>query len=410
MTMLSHKAASWVTAAIADSRAVAEQAIHGNVLRLRWLVLGLVPLSLALTLVFWHFAATDTPRQALWKEAIGWVHLCMALWMGVLGFLAHLHARSGVRPSRLARALNVLAPISGLLFTAVLATVDQLVTPNISPFLLGCVFISLLFQIRPVESLVHYGVSYAFFFVAIGSTQPDALLLLTNRANALMAASLGVMLSIVLWLKNTRYIMLQRELSQRNQELTKQQEELVWLAKRDALTGLFNRGEFLRIAELELMRAQRHGTETSLIMLDLDHFKKVNDLHGHPAGDGVLKHTATCLLGGVRMTDVVARIGGEEFVVLLPQTELDSAVALAEKLARSLQQSPARLANGLEVTLTASFGVGSVPAGYTGTVAALYEAADLALYEAKRLGRNRVEKTEFDSSLTPSEFQRMRRF
>jgi diguanylate cyclase (GGDEF)-like protein len=111
----------------------------------------------------------------------------------------------------------------------------------------------------------------------------------------------------------------------------------------------------------------------------------------------------------VRVTDVVARIGGEEFVVLLPQTRLDAAVQLAEKLLRTLQQSPAQVARGVSIGFTASLGVGSLPAGHSSTVAALYAAADHALYEAKRLGRNRVEKTEPDGNLTPSDFQRMRR-
>nr|MBP6854293.1 GGDEF domain-containing protein [Rhodoferax sp.] len=299
--------------------------------------------------------------------------------------------------------------LSALVFTAVLSTIDQLVTPNISPFLLGCVFASMLFQLRPSEALVLYGAGYAFFFLAIGEMQSDPHQLLTNRLNGLTAVVLGMVLSTVMWSKNTRYVVLQRELGQRNAELLQQQDDLVWLAKRDALTGLFNRREFLRLAEQELQRSQRHATDTSAIMLDLDFFKRVNDVYGHPAGDAVLKHTANCLLSGVRVTDVVARIGGEEFVVLLPQTSVDAAVALAEKLLRSLQQSPAPIASDLKIPVTASFGVGCLPAGHTGSVASLYAAADHALYKAKQHGRNRVEKTPPDGSLTPSDFQRMRR-
>ena len=175
------------------------------------------------------------------------------------------------------------------------------------------------------------------------------------------------------------------------------------------MTGLFNRGEFLAIAEAELLRAQRHSTDTSAIMVDLDFFKAVNDQHGHPAGDKVLKHAAAWLLSGVRATDTVARIGGEEFVVLLPRTAQTAALALAEKLLRLLHQSPAKIGSDMEVWITASLGVGTLPAGQEGSVAVLYAAADHALYEAKRLGRNRVERTEPDPSLTPSDFQRLRR-
>ena len=302
-----------------------------------------------------------------------------------------------------------MAPLSALLFSAAIAVIDQLVTPNISPFLLGCVFASLLFQLRPSEALALFGAAFVFFFFAIDVTQADPQQLLTNRLNGLTAAVLGALLSVVLWHKNTRYVLLQRELGQRNAELTRQHEELVWLAKRDGLTGLFNRGEFLRLAEHELQRSQRHATDTSAILLDLDFFKRVNDVYGHPAGDAVLKHTAACVLGGVRVTDVVARIGGEEFVVLLPQTSLNAAVAVAEKLAHQLQQDPAPISSGLTIGVTASFGVSCLPAGHSGSVASLYAAADHALYMAKHRGRNRVERTEPDGSLTASDFQRLRR-
>ena len=152
------------------------------------------------------------------------------------------------------------------------------------------------------------------------------------------------------------------------------------------MTGLFNRGEFMRLAESELLRTRRHGGNTSIIVVDLDYFKAINDRHGHPAGDKVLIHVANGLREGVRNTDLVARIGGEEFVVLLPQTDID-----------------------LQLSATASFGVACMPGGHTGTVAALYAAADNALYDAKRAGRDRVARTEPDATLTPSDFQRMRR-
>lgn len=408
MTPWHQSVRQWLATARESGRTVLDDTVLGNLRRLRWLVLAVIPLTLVHVVVFWWGADAPTPVHAAWTNAIGWSHLIMAGWLSVLGVLAFIQSRQA-RVGPFARVLNLLAPLTALLFTAAVTAIDQLVTPNISPFLLGCVFASLLFQLRPTDTMALYAVGYAFFFVAVGSTQVDAALLLSNRLNGLTAVLLGVFLSVVLWHKNIRYALLQRELSRRNQDLTRQQEELIWLAKRDALTGLFNRGEFLRLAEEELLRSLRHGTDMSAIMVDLDHFKAINDRYGHPAGDAVLQHTAACLLGAVRVTDVVARVGGEEFVVLLPQTRLDAAVQLAEKLLHTLQQSPARIARGVSIDFTASLGVGSLPAGHKSTVPALYAAADHALYEAKRLGRNRVEKTEPDGNLTPSDFQRMRR-
>lgn len=398
----------WLATVRDESASVHGDAIAGNLRRLRWMVLAVIPLNLVHVLVFWGVLEARTPAEGTWKDAIGLSHLLMSAWLALLGAGAVWAARQAPAGAA-ARVLHLLAPLSALVFTAIVATIDQLVTPNISPFLLGCMFASLLFQMRPAEAFVLYGAGYVFFFFSLGATQPDAALLLSNRANGMAAALLGAIVAVVLWHKNARYVLLQRELHQRNQDLTRQQEELVWLAKRDALTGLYNRGEFLRLAEQELLRSLRHGTDLSAIMLDLDHFKSINDRYGHPAGDAVLQHTAACLLGAVRVTDVVARIGGEEFVVLLPHTRLDAAVQLAEKLLRTLQQSPAQITRGVSIDFTASLGVGSLPAGHNSTVPALYAAADHALYEAKRNGRNRVEKTEPDGNLTPSDFQRMRR-
>lgn len=380
----------------------------GNLQRMVWMVLFIVPFNLLCVAIFWGFMAGGMDQELVWKTAIGWAHLVMACWLTACGLTSRLLLQQP-RVGRSGQVLQVVVPFSGLVFASALALTDQLVTPNISPFLLGSVFVSAAFLIRPALALGMYLVTYVLFYVGIGFTQPDAVQLLTNRLNGFSAVVFGFVLSLLLWRKNTLYLLLQRELERRNAALVQQREELLWLAKRDGLTGLFNRGEFLAIAEAELLRAQRHSTDTSAIMADLDFFKAVNDQHGHPAGDKVLKHAAAWLLSGVRATDTVARIGGEEFVVLLPRTAQTAALALAEKLLRLLHQSPAKIGSDMEVWITASLGVGTLPAGQEGSVAALYAAADHALYEAKRLGRNRVERTEPDPSLTPSDFQRLRR-
>ena len=408
MTQPMDRVTAWLVSVTADNHLVADEAMMGNLRRLRWLLPVIMALNLVFVLVFWWGVSGITPQQMAWKNAIGWTHLFMASWL-VVPALAAQRLSHQVAPGRWGRLLQVAVPLSLMLFTVAFTMIDQWITPNISPFLIGCAFISLLLLMHPPMAIGLFLVGYACFFFGIGVTQQDPVQLLTNRVSGLFAAVLGMVLSLVLWQKNTGYVLLQRELKSRNAALLLQQEELVWLAKRDALTGLFNRGEFLRLAEAELLRAQRHRTDTSAIMVDLDFFKNINDVYGHPAGDSALKHAATCLLGGVRATDVVARVGGEEFMVLLPQTSSEAALTLAEKLLRAFQQSPARIASDLKIAVTASFGVGTLPAGQSASVDWLYAAADHALYEAKRLGRNRVEKTEPDGSLTPSDFQRMRK-
>lgn len=388
---------------------VEQEAALGNMRRLRWLIPVFLAMNLLLLVVaFLTGVSAMSAVQHDWWRAV--TRVCMG--NAVLLAVVWLSTRRVVRRphvDRAVRLLQFLAPLVLLVFTIVLTALDQWITPNITPYLVGSLSVSLLFLLSPAASTWLFATSYGLFFFGIGLTQADPALLLSNRGSGFGAALLGLVLSLVLWRRNARYLLLQRELTARNAMLEKQHDELVWLATRDALTGLYNRREFMRLAEQELKRAQRHGDLTSAIVVDLDHFKGINDQHGHPAGDKTLVHVARCLLGGVRGTDLLARIGGEEFIVLLPRTDIDAAAGLANKLRLLLHRAPALISRELQIPVTASFGVGCLPAGGNGMFASLYAAADKALYDAKRLGRDRVERVEPDASLTPSDFQRMRR-
>jgi diguanylate cyclase (GGDEF)-like protein len=158
------------------------------------------------------------------------------------------------------------------------------------------------------------------------------------------------------------------------------------LSETDTITVLANRRRLDEFMAGEWQRVQRHGSILSAIALDIDHFKRVNDVHGHGAGDEVLRHVARVLRERMRSTDVVARVGGEEFVVVLPHAGLEGALATAERLRTDV----ARLRPPpLPYDLSASFGVASYEAG--DTPRSLLARADEALYAAKRAGRNRVE-------------------
>lgn len=164
-------------------------------------------------------------------------------------------------------------------------------------------------------------------------------------------------------------------------------------AKKDALTGLNNRGEFQRQLKAELERARRYGRSVSLLMLDVDHFKIVNDSYGHQAGDEVLRALASRLRIENRPVDGAARYGGEEFVVILPETAAEGAVALAERLRAAVAEAGVPIAGGRTIPVTVSIGVATFPSdGGSGT--ALIAAADAALYAAKAGGRNRVSRYE----------------
>lgn len=164
--------------------------------------------------------------------------------------------------------------------------------------------------------------------------------------------------------------------------------QLTKLLKTDYLTSAFNRAHFFEVAERECRRAKRHHHKLSLACIDIDHFKRINDTYGHAAGDEVLRAFSQVCMGMLRPSDIFARLGGEEFVALLPATDLAGAMQFSERL-RALLETTAIELKGESVTITASYGCAEF-ANDLETVPDLLVAADEALYRAKGLGRNRV--------------------
>lgn len=157
----------------------------------------------------------------------------------------------------------------------------------------------------------------------------------------------------------------------------------------DELTGLLNRRGVNEIIDLQMQQAQITHRETSLIMVDIDNFKKINDQYGHHQGDLVLKHVASILRKSLRTSDVIGRYGGEEFVILLPFTSIENAVLVAETCRKALEQTSVEVKENEMLYIKACFGVSSTAFSgfdYTG----LFEQADQALYDAKHNGKNQV--------------------
>jgi diguanylate cyclase (GGDEF)-like protein len=169
-------------------------------------------------------------------------------------------------------------------------------------------------------------------------------------------------------------------------DIVKNAQELEQLATIDGMTGIYNRRHFLALADREWERASRYRRPVSLLMIDIDLFKAINDRFGHQAGDKVIRHVADLARGCKRDTDIIARIGGEEFALLLPETGLLQAQVVAERLRREVADGPlAELAH----STTISIGVASADDALMG-IADLMKRADDALYRAKRSGRNKV--------------------
>jgi diguanylate cyclase (GGDEF)-like protein len=195
-----------------------------------------------------------------------------------------------------------------------------------------------------------------------------------------------------------RMLNLQRE----NLDLVVRNRVLNEVSSRDTLTGLFNRGYVIEKLDSEINRAVRHGSPMAVLMMDLDHFKDINDTYGHNVGDQVLQWVGKTLRESCRVYDVPGRYGGEEFCVVLPETLTRNTTAVAERIRNRFEVGALNVGDN-KLNVTASFGIAgldSVP-GDGLTPAALIDRADRALYCAKNRGRNRVEL--WDDGLTPED-------
>jgi len=175
------------------------------------------------------------------------------------------------------------------------------------------------------------------------------------------------------------------------EELKVANQSLSMMAMSDALTGLPNRRAFEEALTRDLARTERQGGAVTLILIDADHFKKVNDTYGHQGGDTVLRALSDVLRESTRTSDIAARVGGEEFALILPQTDSDNALVVAERVRMRFAVRKIALDDGRVVKATVSLGMATVKSpGCRTADKALYEAADKALYDAKASGRNCV--------------------
>ncbi len=227
-----------------------------------------------------------------------------------------------------------------------------------------------------------FGVAFTILIILV----PATVALFAERALIPVGLAAGGCIYVLSTLRSAKlFAFFRRRSAQLAHELSHAHAKAEELARTDELTGLHNRRSFLELGRLVLDQAGRFEHSVSLVMLDVDYFKRINDTHGHAAGDAALQHVARFLQENLRSADICGRLGGEEFAVLLPATSADDALAVAEKLRELLAASPVAF-QGMEFQVTASFGVAATP----GQVEELLQRADAALYRAKHEGRNRV--------------------
>jgi diguanylate cyclase len=368
---------------------VADDATRINMRRLRvmWPVFAVFNGLLLLVFLWRLLDASLAPAVAQWNLRLVGAHVATVGATLAMGWL--VHKASQARHTRIAPWLALGNAVLILLGGIVLVAVDQAVTPNITAFLIACLVAGSVVYVQPRVSGPVYALAYVAYFKVIGWTQLQPEILLSNRVNGFAACVLGALCSVFMWRQFCTITLQQRDLEKANTELALKQRDLERLTRQDGLTGLFNRNTFVELTRQELLRAQRQHHATTILLLDLDHFKKVNDTWGHPAGDAVLRHVASLALRTVRSTDLVGRLGGEEYIILLPATSVDAARRLAEKLRGQLEASQV-MWEGTSIRVTVSIGLAGTTAEEKRDFDSLYTDADKALYLAKQRGRNCV--------------------
>jgi diguanylate cyclase len=354
----------------------------------------MVPVHLAQIFIFYRALTSETLNSngitVVWRLGIIYAHLSMLILVLIAGFIAIKLYRQQLERSSASRILTAVVAFLYLLFGAVVCIIDQLVTSSINPYLISSMAVGLVIVMHPYLSLIYYPLIYTFFHIMLPLTQKDPELISTVRVNGISAAAIGMGLALIIWRTSLLAIIQKNIIEQQKVELLDKNQQLEQMARTDMMTGLANRICFTEQTELEMARTRRAGNVSSVVLLDLDSIKIVNDRYGHPVGDQVLTTVADIIKNQLRSIDLAARFGGDEFALLLPDTDLKGAIMVAEKIRLAISgYTFADLDESLKIT--ASFGVAPLKTGVISSFNSVYHEADKALYRAKEKGRNRVE-------------------
>ncbi|MBI4914937.1 MAG: GGDEF domain-containing protein [Acidobacteria bacterium] len=404
-----------------DDAALCRERTSSSLARLRLLLPVLAVVHLGTAVVFTAArvpeAAADPAMLEAWHDGLRWASGTMSVVAGLLTMLVWIGAPRRGEPRSWARSLPLASAFAYVLFAAWVTGIDQQVSSGLTAFMVAVFAVALFARLPVAASSAVYGTAWLALWVALVCFQPSPAVRLSNIVNGTTLAALGWGLSLVLDrgfvrdFVNRRTIEAQRHdlqlanerlgdslaaLQRANGELVQEvrvrtiaERELARLATNDPLTDVANRRRFLEIAELERQRAQTVGGRAAVAMLDVDHFKAINDRHGHAVGDEVLRAVAARCSAAMRTGDAVGRLGGDEFALLLVGATLADAVGVAERISTAVREWELTTREG-PVNPSVSIGVAEVPAAGSDGIRVALDCADHALYEAKRSGRGRV--------------------
>ncbi len=358
---------------------VAEKARTANLQRIYQTAIIIAPIHLAIVVLFINKKVTDNPVVDLWRLRIIYANLFIfIIEIAVLLIVNKLRKRKMTSNLILIFQYGIIAFV--LTAGIVVTLIDQPVTGAITPLTISAIIVGTFYFIRPrVASLIFLAV-YLIYAIGLTRVSGPTEMLLSNQTNGLLSMVVGLSLSVMTWRQFVAST-LQKE------QIKAQQVQLEQMAYQDALTGLPNRRFLDEVVKRELARIKRGEHESSIAILDVDNFKEINDTYGHPTGDSVLQQLANLLRSSIRESDIIARLGGEEFIILLTNTPEDGGYIIADKLRQKVMGHDFFVNNNL-IKLTISIGIS--PLITTEKQPNFYAQADKALYEAKVAGKNQV--------------------
>lgn len=260
-----------------------------------------------------------------------------------------------------------------------IVVIDQMITTSITPLIIAGITVGTVILMCPVHSFIIFGFAYFFYFNLLEGMVADKAMLLSNRMTGF--SFIGILLTIIFW----RYFY---KTTVPKKFIEKQRKQLELMAYNDSLTGLPNRRYFDEILKREITAIKENDHVSKILMLNIDNFKQVNDKYGHPAGDKVLREFSNLLSDTIRTEDIVARFGGEEFIILMLDMSTKDSFTHAEQLRKAIQNRVIFIEN-TALNITASSGVVQLDE-QNQKFDVLYQSLDRALSVVKKNGKNRV--------------------
>ena len=340
-----------------------KSAVNANMSRLYYLSLLMIPISVIHIVTFTFFVVPETQEATWWRMGIIILHSLMVAMSSVISFLIFWIDNYERELIRLKLIIQILSTIVVMILGVGIAVVDQWVTTSISPFIIVSIMMALVVLMHPLISTLVYIGLFTLFVFTMPIIITDSLILTSTIMNGVTVVMMAVGLSNIMWYYYTKNEKQKRVIEVQNANLEEQKQELEQLnyrlsvlASMDSMTQLLNRREFENQVNAELSVFKDDVLSSSMMIADIDHFKRVNDQYGHPVGDELLKQFSLLLKAVLRDKDLIARWGGEEFVVMLHQANPNEAYKIAERLRRTIESTTFQI-NHHQIHITVSFGI-----------------------------------------------------